>query len=77
MDSKQKELENKLLLSFRLFLHDKVEAEKTLISKINRHLNGDELITDSIVAGVKKQCKQHNISFMAVMSHMKGISNDK
>ena len=66
------------MLSFRLFLNDKIEAEKTLVHKINRHIDGTDPIEDNDIGmAVATECKKHNIDYNAVVKHAKEMFNDE
>lgn len=64
--------EKQLLISFKLHLSDKIESERNLISIIERHLNGTDLITDEdIPTKIRLLCKANAISFESVVAHAK------
>jgi len=65
-----------ILISFKLHLNDKIESEKTLVSKINRHLSGEDEFEDDLLKGVAYWCRRHNISFEDVVKHAKEMEDD-
>jgi hypothetical protein len=66
-----------LLISFKLFLNDKMEAEKTIIFKIDRHLSGKEEINDDIPKAVHALCVKHGIKFLDVFDHAQNMYKPK
>lgn len=68
---------DKLLISFKLYLHDNVEHQKTIIQKIDNHLNGTDKISDGDVeSSVRELCKKTGVSFTKVINHAKEGFND-
>jgi len=68
--------EEYLLISFKLFLKDKIEGEHTLVAKIDRHLGGVDKITDDIPHAVQVLCQKNGIDYEKVVKHAKEMFND-
>lgn len=61
--------ERDLLISFKLHLNDKIKSQQNIIKVIDKHLTGEDPITDNIVKSILILCKKNGIDFDSVVFH--------
>ena len=61
--------ERDLLISFKLHLNEKIESQQNIIKVIDKHLTGEDPITDNIVKSILVLCRRNGIDFNSVILH--------